>query len=194
MRRWLLFCAAAGGSSATRSRASLPSASFTCGPRMGNPHLAGSSECASGSIGTGSRHADLAGRRSDSCRAVLARPSILRCPRGRRGVARLPGRPDRSLHPHRRPPPTQRRHASNAPVLPESTSRPTSRRSSSPRPRHRRLERYFYFEHVRAHDSLFRHVANAILGQTANAEREGERARAAARTRSFLNRPMRRPG
>jgi hypothetical protein len=27
-------------------------------------------------------------------------------------------------------------------------------------------ERYFYFEHVRTHDSLFRHVANAILGQT----------------------------
>lgn len=27
-------------------------------------------------------------------------------------------------------------------------------------------ERYFYFEHVRTHDSLFRHVAKAILGQT----------------------------
>jgi hypothetical protein len=29
----------------------------------------------------------------------------------------------------------------------------------------RSLDRYFYFENVRAHDSLFRHVAAAVLGE-----------------------------
>ena len=62
-------------------------------------------------------------------------------------------------------------------------------------------ERYFYFEHVRMHDSLFRHVANAILGQTPTRSTDSARPQAGARkgnphqgdgVRQRLRRPARR--
>lgn len=47
------------------------------------------------------------------------------------------------------------------------------------------LDRYFYFEDVRAHDSLFRYVAEGVLG--AKPDRRGKRAALAAlRDRGFF--------
>ena len=169
MRRWLLFCAAAGGSSATRSPASLPSASYTCGPRTGNRKYRDWFE-ARGPSGAQIRLVPGGpGEAGDS--PVPARTTRRRSSPGSSGqisASASPTSADTKKAREQRARAARKYKPANVKTLLVAEAPPSS------------TERYFYFEHVRVHDSLFRHVANAILGQ---APTRNEKANALAQLR-----------